>query len=305
MKYIFALIWVVFLLLLIHNCHRIIRTVNENFDTNNNMVTVNELQEEEEYDFLTRFEIEYYKLNTNIDTLDYDTKLELIEVIKKVLKDHNMTDSVIENSDISFTDGSNPIIIVELIPEIEQWVIDSIIAKCSNLLSDYKCQNVTKCPLVSMLSSNPEIGDKWGDGVNECVRNSNYRDSPCVRCPPGTFVDYNNFDNICTRCPINQYSEKFNSLECKPCLGAPAGSGTCDTIQEPSSVCNSKSPNVLNLPEDIVGSVEALYDNNIHKLKQSHTMNYRIDSAKKKYDLYKEFNKDTMRDYIQKLNAQP
>jgi len=157
------------------------------------------------------------------------------------------------------------------------------------LFKNYVCQG--QCPLASILSSHPEIRNTWGDSPGECVRNTNHKDSLCVRCPPGTYIDYGNVNEVCSKCPPNQYSDKFNSLDCKPC----GNDKECQSVLAETS---------LEGPLD--KAVDQLYIHNIDKLKQSQSLSFRLDRAEKKYDTYHglKTNRDQMRQYLKKLHEQ-
>ena len=135
--------------------------------------------------------------------------------------------------------------------------------------SSYKC-NVSNCPLASVLSSYPDIGEKWGDNPGECVKVINSNNAVCARCPPGTFIDYSNINEVCTVCPPGTYSDKHNSLSCKICQNEnEAGENRCDSdSSEESNTFNASVPDQNNLT--------TLYNNNMANYQQFQALNGRI-----------------------------
>lgn len=129
---------------------------------------------------------------------------------------------------------------------------------------------VDDCPLASVLSNYPNIGEKWGDHPGECVKVVNSENAKCARCPPGTYVDYTNVEGVCTKCPAGQYSTKYNSLSCKPCA---------DGSEEGQNYCLSETNNVDNLlipTKENDKLLSNLYENNIRKYQQFQTLNSRL-----------------------------
>ena len=130
--------------------------------------------------------------------------------------------------------------------------------------------NIDDCPLASVLSNYPNIGKKWGDHDGECVKVINSKNAKCARCPPGTFVDYSNIEGICTKCPVGQYNDKYNSLTCKPCV---------DGSEEGQNYCSSDSneeDNLFNPSKENDEKLSNLYENNIRNLRQFQTLNDRL-----------------------------
>jgi len=141
-----------------------------------------------------------------------------------------------------------------------------------NIFNDSNICDVNDCPLASVLSNYPTIGEKWGDHEGECVKVVNNKNAVCARCPPGTFVDYTNIDGVCTKCPPGQYSDKPNSLSCKPCKNA-RGEG--------QQICSSDTNDEIDLfnpSKENDEKISALYENNIRNLKQFQTLNDRINN---------------------------
>jgi len=194
----FIILWVIIILLIIHNSHKIISFVTENFDTK-----------------------------------------------------------------VSVTNGGTTSI-----------TVPTTTGYTSNCPSD--------CPLSSIMSYFPNTSERWGNDETQCVKVLNDPIAKCARCPPGTFVDYNNTYGVCSICPANTYSDLNNSLECKKCKGASEGSTECTHVTPVSSNCNSKTSSHKN--DDIMytptlemdDKVKEIYQGNIAKLKQNETLKYRI-----------------------------
>jgi hypothetical protein len=237
-----------------------------------------------------KIQIDYSRLNTSTNSINEEDKQIITTNIKTILLSVNLPGEMIESAIITFND--TPIIFIELDRVISDDIRMDIINKCELLFKKYVCHGVSSCPLASILSSHPEIGDKWGDSPGECVRNSNHKDSLCVRCPPGTYIDYGNVNDVCSPCPKGQKSDKYNSLDCKPCEN--------DEAECVSELAETTLEGPLN------EVVDQLYINNIDKLKQSQSLSFRLDRAEKKYDTYHELktNRDQMRQYLKKLHEQ-
>ena len=194
----FIILWVIIILLIIHNSHKIISFVTENFDT-------------------------------------------------KVSGNNGGTTSRTGSKKMDYTSGCPP-----------------------------------DCPLSSIMSYFPNTSDRWGNDEGQCVKVLNDPGEQCARCPPGTFVNYNNTSEVCSICPANTYSDLNNSLECKKCKGASEGSTECTHVTPVSSNCNSKTSSQKN--DDIMynpalemdDKVKEIYRGNIAKLKQNETLKYRI-----------------------------
>ena len=136
-------------------------------------------------------------------------------------------------------------------------------------IQSYIC-NIDDCPLASVLSNYPNIGEKWGDHDGECVKVVNSKNAKCARCPPGTYVDYSNIDGICTKCPVGQYSDKYNSLTCKPCVaGSKEGQNYCSSD-------SNKEDNLFNPSKENDEKLSKLYENNIRNYQQFQTLNGRL-----------------------------
>ena len=312
MKYVLVLIWIVFILLIIHNCHYIIRAVSENFQvstsaSNNTTSAPNDTTSVPSSTMFApsstmfasappsttsapkKIQIDYTRLNTSTNSINDEDKQIIATNINTILLSVNLPEETINNAIITFDDTY---IFIEFDENIMTDIRTDIINKCELLFKKYVCHGVSSCPLASILSSHPEIGDKWGDSPGECVRNSNHKDSLCVRCPAGTYIDYGNVNDVCSKCPKGQYSDKYNSLDCKPC-------------ENDEAECVSElAETSLEGPLDEV--VDQLYINNIDKLKQSQSLSFRLDRAEKKYDTYHglKTNRDQMRQYLKKLHEQ-
>ena len=159
---------------------------------------------------------------------------------------------------------------------------------------DYRCPS-NSCPLASILSSYPNIGDKWGNEANECVKVSNSLDANCARCPPGTFIDYSNINDVCSPCPKNQYSDTYNQLQCKPCEGALEGASNCASASGDSSENtnnNSQMDNFFEPTMSVDTIVNQIYDGNIKKFKQNQVLKHRIQKLQNKLSNYAYLEKE-------------
>ena len=161
--------------------------------------------------------------------------------------------------------------------------------------TDYICPS-NSCPLASILSSYPNIADKWGNEANECVKVSNSLDANCARCPPGTFIDYSNINDVCSPCPKNQYSDTYNQLQCKPCEGALKGASNCEgSSSDASENTNNNSQSDINLFEPSLGVdriINQIYDGNIKKFKQNQVLKQRIQKLQNKLSNYAYLEKE-------------
>ena len=241
----FILFWIVFMLIIIHNCHKIINFVQENFDT-------------------TPTPTDPQPTGTTPTPTDP----------QPTGTTHTPTDpQPTDEPDPQPTDIPDP--------------MDT---------PDYRCPS-NSCPLASVLSSYPNIGDKWGNEVNECVKVSNSLDANCARCPPGTFIDYSNINDVCSPCPVNQYSDKYNQLQCKPCEGALEGASNCEgaSVDASRNATNNRSQSDINLFEPTLGMdkiVSTIYDGNIKKFKQNQVLKHRIQKLQNKLSSYAYLEKE-------------
>ena len=326
----FILFWVVVMLIIIHNCHRIINFVQENFDTtasnneatasdneattsnneetasnneattSNNEATTSNNEETASNNEATAEQnklliIKLKELITGINTIS-----ELGDQRQEVIIDLVNKQSISSNVDIIGTPNINVELELEIV--LSSAITDNQITNFKNdlneILKDYKCPS-NSCPLASVLSSYPNIGDKWGNEVNECVKVSNSLDATCARCPPGTFVDYSNIDGVCSPCPVNQYNDKYNQLQCNSCPGAPKGSSVCESVttETPNNSCksNNQMKSDINLFEPTLEMdtiVSELYDGNIKKFKQNEVLKHRIRQLQNKISDYAYLEKE-------------
>ena len=223
----FILFWILVMIIIIHNCHKIINFVQENFDTT----------------------------PTPTETTPTPTET---------------TPTPTETTPTP-TDEPDP--------------MDT---------PDYRCPS-NSCPLASILSSYPNIGDKWGNEANECVKVSNSLDANCARCPPGTFIDYSNINDVCSPCPKNQYSDTYNQLQCKPCEGALEGASNCASASGDSSENtnnNSQMDNFFEPAMSVDTIVNQIYDGNIKKFKQNQVLKHRIQKLQNKLSNYAYLEKE-------------
>ena len=239
----FILFWIVVMLIIIHNCHKIINFVQENFDTT----------------------------PTPTDTTPTPTDTTPTPTDTTPIPDDTTptpTDTTPIPDDTTPTPTDEP---------------------------EYRCPS-NSCPLASILSSYPNIGDKWGNEANECVKVSNSLDANCARCPPGTFIDYSNINDVCSPCPKNQYSDTYNQLQCKPCEGALEGASNCGgASSDASGNTNNNSQSDINLFEPSLGVdriVNQIYDGNIKKFKQNQVLKQRIQKLQNKLSNYAYLEKE-------------
>lgn len=307
----FILFWVVVMLIIIHNCHRIINFVQENFETtptSNNVYDGDSEPEptpssepeptpssEPEPEQNKLIIIKLKELMTGINTLS-----ELGGSKQEVIIDLINKQATSSNISVIYTPTINDELELEII--VSSDTLENQVTNFKNdlmiILKDYKCPT-NSCPLASVLSSYPNIGDKWGNEVNECVKVSNSLDATCARCPPGTFIDYSNIDGVCSPCPVNQYNDKYNQLQCKPCPGAPEGSSMCESIttETPKDSCklNNQMKSDVNLFEPTLEMdtiVSELYDGNIKKFKQNEVLKHRIKKLQNKISDYAYLEKE-------------
>ncbi len=285
---IILILWVVFLLFIIHNSMKIIKKIQETFQLGEPVTE----QEEEE--------------SSSEDATCSDNTCETREL---VIKFRNLVTSIHRLSDLSpeqqtriFTTvrtearqlnirildiifNSNLELIIDIIDTVGEESANRLIERIETTFRDYSCAS-NRCPLASILTENPEVEEKWGDNVGECVKVLNETEGSCARCPPGTFIDYSNITEICTPCPQNTYTDKFNSSKCLPCPGQPQGSDRCPTARqdtcENTTTNNFTTMNLLSPDVENRDLLERIYDNNIRKFKQNEVINYRINRMKQK-----------------------
>jgi len=311
----FILFWILVMLIIIHNCHKIINFVQENFDTQTRPPTdetdppptdesdppptdepdpppTDETDPIETYHNSDKSVIINLKeLITGISTLTDLGDLKQTEIITNIKK-------TLEATNIELSE--DPIINEELEIEIivkyntSQESIDTFVSELKEILQNYRCPS-NSCPLASVLSSYPNIGDKWGNEANECVKVSNSLDANCARCPPGTFIDYSNINDVCSPCPKNQYSDSYNQLQCKPCEGTLEGASKCGSNTGDSSGNTNNSQSDINLFEptlDVDRIVNQIYDGNIKKFKQNQALKHRIQKLQNKLSNYAYLEKE-------------
>ena len=254
----FILFWIVVMLIIIHNCHKIINFVQENFDN-----TPNDPYDTDEHGPHTTGEPDPYDTgeqgpHTTDEPDTHDTG--------------EQGPHTTDEPDTHISDEPEPI-----------------------GDTNYICPS-NSCPLASILSSYPNIGDKWGNDANECVKVSNSLDANCARCPPGTFIDYSNINDVCSPCPKNQYSDTYNQLQCKPCEGALEGASNCGgASSDASGNTNNNSQSDINLFEPSLGVetiVNEIYDGNMKKFKQNQVLKQRIQKLQNKLSNYAYLEKE-------------
>ena len=143
-----------------------------------------------------------------------------------------------------------------------------------------------------------------GKKPGQCVKISNFSNSKCARCPPGTFIDYNNYYNICSKCPRGQYSDQWNSLECKKCSDGDFPNEDQTACQNDTGEQNQLKScpdtdryNFLNDNKDIDDNLMRTINNdNMEKLKQTHMLRYRLKQAEQKYNNFRELNDEQLID---------
>lgn len=189
---------------------------------------------------------------------------------------------------------------------LNETILKKIKSDIEAVVIDHSAGCPEECPLASVLSSYSELQGKWGDKSGECVKISNFKDSKCARCPPGTFVDYNNYYNICSKCPRGQYSDQSNSLECKKC---PKGdvpnddqTGCMNNTDSVDTVKSCPETNYYNFLDDNEKIDETLintiHNDNMNKLKHSNMLRYRLKQAEQKYDNFRELNDEQLTRYL-------
>jgi hypothetical protein len=227
--------------------------------------------------------INYYRLNTQNNDTRSDTE------IKQLVRNKLVTE-------LSPNAANTATIIIEENPKrilvtLNQVIDDATHAKITNSYNDdfrdYACSANVSCPLASVLSSHTEMADKWGDNHGECVRVTG--GGTCARCPPGTYVDYSNTSSVCSKCPYGQDSKNYNSLDCLPC----ADGANC--FNDPVEKAGVK------LDGSLDKVIDTIYIHNIDKLKQTQTLDHRLNKAQEKYDTYKELNMDDIQMHLKNL----
>jgi hypothetical protein len=244
---------------------------------------------EEQITKLVQFDLKY--LLTQVQTLNDLSETKKQEILQLTKQEAENLGMHIYNKPYITED-------VLLVIEVSNSISENDISKLDNILSktfsEFVCPSEVKCPLASVLSSYPEIGEQWGNSTSECVKVISGENGTCARCPPGTYVDYANVTGVCTPCPAGQYSDSYNSLECKACAGAPAGSKNCnkqESVQMNENTCNQAQSGIsgINVFDPTITNAEILskiYNGNMQKFKQSEALKFRIKQLEQKMSNY-------------------
>ena len=129
------------------------------------------------------------------------------------------------------------------------------------------------CVIANTLSLNKNVHSAWRDD-NKCVKIGN--NEPCFHCPAGTYIDYDNFNSVCSKCPYGTASVKANSFECTP-----MGGQTTTTTQ-----LFPKQP----IGDNLQDALNSLGQRNNEKFKKFESLQGRLERCKDKFDSFREYS---------------